>query len=41
MLAVAYVLATDDPSYSAGNWRKASKEAMAAWLERLGYQRDD
>ena len=38
MLAIAYVHATVDPTYSGDTWRKASKDAVAGWLDGLGYQ---
>jgi ParB/RepB/Spo0J family partition protein len=38
MLAIAYVHATHDPSYAGDTWHQASKGAVAAWLDGLGYQ---
>jgi hypothetical protein len=38
MLAIAYVQAADDPTYSGDTWRKASKDALGGWLDGLGYQ---
>ena len=37
MLAIAYVHASVDPTYAGDSWRQASKDAVAAWLDGLGY----
>ena len=38
MLAIAYVHATATPTYAGDSWRQTSRQAVAAWLDGLGYQ---
>ena len=38
MLAIAYIHATIDPTYASDTWRQTSRQAVADWLDGLGYQ---